>query len=112
MKKDSIIAKAYDLLKFSIPPINRLPRNYKFTFGDRVQNQLADLLELLIEAYYSPQAKKKILLFQANIKLEKLRYYFRLGYDLGLYSSTHYQEFAARLQEIGRMLGGWLKHIS
>lgn len=76
-----------------------------------MQNQLSDLLELYIEAFYAPPDQKRILLPKANIALEKLRYFFRLGYDLGLYNSLRYQEFAERLQEIGKMTGGWIKSL-
>jgi hypothetical protein len=51
------------------------------------------------------------MLAQINIHLEKLRYFFRLGYDLGLFNSTRYHHFAAQINEIGRMCGGWLKSL-
>ncbi len=35
MSKESIISKAYDLLKYSIPVLNKFPRDFKFTLGDR-----------------------------------------------------------------------------
>ncbi|MBK8565779.1 MAG: four helix bundle protein [Saprospiraceae bacterium] len=43
--------------------------------------------------------------------LEILRHYFRLCYDLGLYNSLRYKDFAERLDEIGRMVGGWLRWL-
>lgn len=111
MSKETIIQKVYELLKFTIPVLNKFPRNQKFTLADRIQNQLSDLLELYIEAYYIPGREKKRLLFKANIDLEKLRHYFRLSYELGLFPSTKYEEFAIRLNEIGKMTGGWLKAL-
>ena len=111
MSKDTIIAKAYDLLKYSTPFIAKFPRGHKFTLGDRLQNLLAELLEMMIEAYYLPPAQKRPLLLKANIHLEKTRYFFRLGYDLGLYDSLRYKDFAERVNEIGRMCGGWLKSL-
>ena len=72
---------------------------------------LSDLLELMIEAYYAPMNQKRPILNKVNILLEKLRYFFRLGFDLGLYDSTRYKDFAERIDEIGRMCGGWLKSL-
>ncbi len=109
--KETIVARAYDLLKAAIPVLNALPRNYKFTLGDRLQNHLCDLLESLIEAVYLPPAEKKPVLRQVNLRLEKIRFLFRLGYDLGLYHSPVYQRFVAQVDEIGRMTGGWLKTL-
>jgi hypothetical protein len=108
---ETIVRKAYDLLLHTIPVLNKFPRNQRFALADRIQGGLTELLEALVRAYYSPLAMKKDLLLQVNIQLEILRHYFRLCYDLGLYSSLKYQEFAERLDEIGRMNGGWLKSL-
>ncbi|MCB9266501.1 MAG: diversity-generating retroelement protein Avd [Lewinellaceae bacterium] len=91
--------------------ISQLPRSYKFTYGDRVQKLLFDLLELLLEAFYSPPPQKRALLQKTNLTLEKLRYLVRLGFDLQLYSSENYQKLAKQLNEIGKMTGGWLKSL-
>lgn len=111
MVKETIIQKAYDLLLQTIPVLNKFPRSQKFTLADRIQNGLTDLLEELLRAYYSPHDSKKALLQQVNIRLEILRHHFRLCYDLGLYSSLKYKDFAESLDEIGRMTGGWLKSL-
>ena len=111
MANETIINKSYDLLKFSIPVLNKLPRSFKFTFGDRVQQLLTTVLELLIEAFYQPQEHKRATLLRVNITLEKLRHYLRLGFELGLYASPKYRDFAQRVDEIGRMTGGWLKSL-
>jgi len=107
----SIVQKTYDLLRESIPDINKFPRSLRFTLGDRLQNRLSDLLDTYVRALYTPKADKKSLLEEANIQLELLRHYFRLGFDLGLYNSTKYEHFAQKLHEIGRMTGGWIKSL-
>jgi hypothetical protein len=109
--KETIVAKAYDLLKAAIPMLEGLPRKHKFTLGDRLQNHLSDVLESLIEAVYLPPAEKKPVLRRVNLTLEKIRFYLRLGYDLGLYNSGRYKDFTDRVDEIGRMTGGWLKSL-
>ncbi len=108
---ESILLKAYDLLKAAVPLVNRLPRNQKFTFGDRLQNHLSDLLEDLIEAVFRPPAEKKPILHGVNLRLEKIRFLFRLGHDLGLYDQKTYLDFVRRVDEIGRMTGGWIKSL-
>lgn len=109
--KETIIQKAYELLKTVIPILNKFPRSQRYALGDRLQNQLSDLLESYIQAFYAPVPQKKPMLNQINIQIEILRHYFRLAYDLGLYPSTRYKEFAEKLHEIGRMTGGWLKSL-
>ena len=68
-------------------------------------------MSLCVSKLPTPQKPKKALLVQANIQLEIIRHYFRLGYDLGLYASTKYQYFAETLHEIGSMTGGWIKSL-
>jgi hypothetical protein len=112
MKQDaSILNKGYELLKMMIPVIGKFPRDQKFLIGDRIQNQLADILELLIEAYYGPKTERKAILTSVNIKLEKLRFFLRLCYELGYFSSKQYKHLLEHIQELGRMTGGWLKSL-
>ena len=40
-EKETIVTKMYDLVKYLMPVINRFPRDYKFTLGDRI-SPLAD----------------------------------------------------------------------
>ncbi|HNE30051.1 MAG TPA: diversity-generating retroelement protein Avd [Saprospiraceae bacterium] len=109
--KETLVAKAYDLLKYSLPVLERLPKSQKFTLGDRVQNHLSDLLEMLLEAYYLPAPDKRPLLYRVNLKLEVLRHFYRLAYERGHYNSLVYKDFSQRVDEIGRMVGGWLKSL-
>jgi hypothetical protein len=109
--KDTVVAKAYDLLKICLPMLEGLPRSQKFTLGDRIQNHLSDLLEMLTEAYYIPPAEKRPILQKVNIRLDVLRHYFHLCYERGHYNSLKYKDYAQRIDEIGRMVGGWLKSL-
>lgn len=94
-----------------MPFLEGFPRSQKFTLADRIQNHLSDLMESLISAYYLPVREKHPVLQHSNLRLEMLRYYFRLGYERGYYNSTRYKDFAQRIDEIGRMIGGWLKSL-
>ena len=55
MEELSIIQKTYDLIKWYIPILNRLPKNHRFTLGDRMINGLYDSLEGLLVARYSQE---------------------------------------------------------
>ncbi|HRD97883.1 MAG TPA: diversity-generating retroelement protein Avd [Rubrivivax sp.] len=103
----SALDKWYQFLRWLVPTVEKFPRAQKFTLGDRIHNGALAVLEYLIEATYSRHAQP--LLTQANLGLEKLRFLFRLAADLKLLDLRRY-EFAARaIDEVGRMVGGWLK---
>lgn len=44
-----VVQKMYDLIKWLIPQIAKLPRSHKFTLGDRITNLALDTLELLTD---------------------------------------------------------------
>jgi hypothetical protein len=71
MSELPIIQKTYDLVKWYVPILNRLPRQYKFTVGDRMIIGLYELLEGLISARY---ARDKLAQLEAlNVKIDTVR---------------------------------------
>ena len=107
MEHLSIIQKTYDLILWSVPLINRLPRKYKFTLGDRIINKLYDLLEGLIKAKY---AQKKLAQLEfLNTELTIIRYQMRLLLDFNQISLKRYEHSCKLIDSIGLELGGWIK---
>ncbi|MFM7405210.1 MAG: diversity-generating retroelement protein Avd [Cuspidothrix sp.] len=103
----SIIQKTYDLIKWYVPIINRLPKNHKFLLGDRITTGLYDILDGLIIARYS--SEKLLQLESLNIKLEILRYQTRLLFDFNLIATERYEYIQKLINEIGTELGSWIK---
>ncbi len=108
MSELPIIQKTYDLLKWYIPILNCLPRNHRFALGNRIVNNLYDLLEGLIRARYA-RSDKLSHLQSLNTQLDILRYQTRLLYDFQLFSSKRYQYANQQFNAIGSDLGGWIK---
>jgi len=102
-----VVAKAYDLALWLLPKCEKYPRNYRFSVGERTVAAMLDVLTLLVEASYT--ARREPILQDANRKANHLRYLLRLAKDLKLLSVDSYGYAAERLEEIGRMTGGWLK---
>ena len=102
-----VVGKAYDFVLWLLPKVEKFGRSFRFSVGDRLVSQGLDLLLLLVEAAYSKN--KSALLQQANVKANTLRYLLRLAKDLQLLSVDSYGFAVERLEEIGRMVGGWQK---
>src|SRR5687767_5074860 len=110
MKNDQeliIITKSYDLLFWSCHHTSKFPRNHRFVLGDRIERNLYGLLETLIQAKYSKS--RRGLLEDANLSLEILRFQMRLAKDLQCLKVESYAFAARSIDEIGRMVGGWLR---
>lgn len=103
-----IIQKTYDLIRWYVPILNRLPRNHKFLLGDRITAGLYDLLEELIQARY--ESNKLDRLEPLNAKLDILRHQTRLLLDFNLIHSERYEYAGQLINAIGTDLGSWIKH--
>lgn len=69
------------------------------------------MIELLIEAESAKKDCKAPLVEKASAKLGLLKIFTRLTFDLKIINQAKYIELQEQLQEIGRMLGGWLKSL-
>jgi hypothetical protein len=111
MKKDStelpIIQKTYDLILWCVPVINRLPRDFKFTLGERITTGLYDLLDDLIIARYS--SKKLARLEAINTRLDRIRFQTRLLRDFKLIDARRYAHASKLINAVGADLGSWIK---
>lgn len=102
-----IIAKVYDCLLYLLPLIEKFPKPNRYLLGERIENTIFDILEIILEANYSKE--KLPLLERANLKLEQARYYVRLCKDLKLADLHCYEVISRKINEIGVQLGGWMK---
>ena len=102
-----VIQQVYDLIKWYVPILNRLPRSHKFQLGDRMVSGLYELLESLIAARY--QKQKVARLEAANVGLDVLRYQTRLLHDFELVSVDRYRYASEQIDEVGIAIGGWLR---
>lgn len=100
-----------DLTGWTLDRTATLPRSQRFTFGERVDRMTLDCLELVIEAIYASPANKAAPLRRANLNLEKLRVFWRLIHERQWISAQQLLFVSQKLDEIGRMIGGWLKSL-
>ena len=105
-----IIQRTYDLIRWYVPILNRLPRDHKFILGNRIVARLYDLLENLIQARY--ESNKLPRLESLNSQLDILRHQTRLLLDFELVSIERYEFAGQHLNLIGSELGGWRARIA
>jgi hypothetical protein len=102
-----IFVKWVDFLKWLLLTTEKFPKKARFTFSDRINRLALDLLDDLIEARYSRQ--KTVALKRANLSLEKIRVLLRISFEIRLLPFKAYEHSMVSINEVGRMLGGWLK---
>ena len=104
----TVVPKAYDLALWLIPRVNEFPRSQRFVLGERIETAALDLLDTLVEAQY--EREKVELLRRANQTLVRLRHLLRLANDLHLLGARRFEFVSEKVEELGRMVGGWAKH--
>ena len=107
-KELSIVQNTYDLIVWFVPIVKRFPRDYKFTLGDRIQNQMYDILEEMVLARYEKDKLGR--LKRINGMLDVLRYQTRLLLDFALIDGKRFYHASELINGIGVELGGWIKH--
>ncbi len=90
---------------------SRFPKSARFTFASRNDGLLLDILEDLVRARWAPRAAKASLLASADGHLAVLRVLVRLAHERRLLARGGFEHLVRRLDEAGRMLGGWRKQV-
>ena len=67
-----------------------------------------ELLETLFRAGY--QKEKYLLLIEANTKLDVLKFFLRISWEIKSLDNKKYIMLSKKLEEVGLMLGGWKRH--
>jgi four helix bundle protein len=102
------LEKMHQFVLWLIPTVEKFPQRQRFLLGDRIQTAGLDILEGLIEATYSRGGRLRLLEI-VNVRLEKLRILFRIAMELRYLDLRRYEHAARSLDEIGRLVGGWMK---
>ena len=109
MDSSPIFVKTYDLMIWLTPVLTGFPKDQRFRLAARLENSLFHFYEIILLAGRTRQPRS--LLFDADLELEKLRFLLRLAQDIHCIPFKKY-EYASRLvNEVGKLLGGWLKTI-
>lgn len=106
-----IFSQTYDLLRWLLPLVGRMPREQRSGLARRLPDVAFALQHHLIAAAkqtHNPTA----MLRAADTNLAELRLLLRLARDMQVISFTQYEEGARRSSELGRLLGGWLRRTN
>lgn len=88
------------------------PKSQRFTFGQRIDNLSLDALQLSVKAIRGRQRPVKARnLREVDSVLEQLRALWRLVSDRGWISQQQLVFIQCKLDETGRMVGGWLGQL-
>ena len=90
---------------------NHFPKKSRYTLGVKIDSLFLDTLELLFVASYLVKGQKLPRLQRANGKLDLVKFFLQIAWELRAIDNGKYIALSEQLTEIGRMLGGWIKGL-
>lgn len=105
-----VIQRSLDFCVWLMAHTQKYPKSLRFSLAVRTESRALELVELAVVANH--RREKLDFLARADEALASLRVLVRLGHAMRVLATNSY-EFACReMDEIGRLLGGWIRQQS
>ena len=105
-RESPIFVRTYDWLRWLLPLTLQFPKSQRFLMAQRLQKKSLRFYDRLVAAGRRMNVAEN--LQEADVLLEQIRLNVRLCRDMDLLKPRQYEHAARQLNEIGRLLGGWL----
>ena len=103
----TIFEKTYQLVLWLYPTVQKFPKTQRFVLGQQIETSALNLVRGIIRANAS--RAKLPLLYELSVELDTLRILLRLSKDLKFISVRQYGFAAEQVNEVGKLLGGWIR---
>ena len=104
-----IIQKIEDMMRYGYQAVTHFPKSERHVMSQEIRLAMWRLMRgavLCVKRYH-----KKTTLCDMDADLDLLRLHIRMAKDLGILPFKKYEVWARNLDEIGRIVGSWLKKV-
>jgi len=105
-----ITVKLFNIYESTHKIIFSFPKHERYSLGEKIENAILDGIELSILASSAGKFEKERILQKLNCKIELLKILFRIVLNCKIIDSQKYLEHESLLQEIGKMMQGWIRY--
>ena len=102
------LIEAYKLWQENLP---NFPKTSRYTLGSKIDQLFIEMTELVFTASYLLSEKKLICINKASAKLDLLKFFLRISWEIKALDNKKYAALSEKLDEIGKMLGGWIRQL-
>ncbi|MEN9654123.1 MAG: hypothetical protein RL235_235 [Chlamydiota bacterium] len=92
--------------------VPHIQKGARYTIGTRIENKFLDLLELGYAAYFSGKEQKGEKISECILLTDTLKFLISTTWEGKLLSHQQFEEAALKLEEIGKILGGWRNNLN
>ena len=104
-----IVQKSYEAIKLIQEHSKQIARFERYTIWQTTQTELLEFYKKIYQAGQSKIELRQQILIQNSAQLELVKSLIRLCFESKVIDKKKYFQFQVLLDEIGRMLGGWIK---
>ena len=107
-----ILQKSSDAYKLWYGFLPHAPRLSRYTLGTKIDALLLETVELIVLASYASKDQKYVLITRASGKLDLVKFFLQLAWELKMMDNKTYLAISSPLIEVGKMLGGWQRQLA
>jgi len=87
------------------------PKTSRFSLGSKIDLLFIEIIELIYLAVTMNPTSKIPYLVKANTKLDLLKFFLQIAWRIKALDDKKYISLSADFDELGRMLGGWIRQL-
>lgn len=87
------------------------PKTSRYSLGSKIDSLFLEVIETIFLAGYSGKTEKIIYLREASLKLDSLKFFLQVSWEIKALDNKKYIKLSEHFNEIGKMLGGWMKQF-
>jgi len=106
-----VLLKTKESYKYWLAIERNFPKVERLGIGNKIDTVFLELLEIMFNSIYVSPVEKIGLLSKAISKHDSLKFFIQLAWENKLIHTDKYAELSLKLEEIGRMLGGWKRGL-
>lgn len=92
--------------------VPNFPKTSRCTLGAKIDRILLECIEIIFSATSITQNERFIKIKRAVIAIDLLKFFLQISWEIKSLDTKKYIILSEKLDEIGNMLGGWLKQLS
>lgn len=109
MEELKIKKKCEEMIAYGYKAVAQFPRAERHVLSQEIRSTMWALLRLIVIC--NRRYHKKTTMQDLDAELDLLRSQLRLATDLGYLPFRKYEVWSRHADEIGRMIGGWLRSL-
>ena len=109
MAESPLFLKSFETMVWLLEHTKKFPKHQRFVLAKRMEEAVLSFYDQILWA--TKTGRKMNALLDADFHLERLRIYNRVALKMQLQSLGQYEHLARQLEEMGRLLGGWIRTL-